>query len=58
VFKRLGYLGETLGLFDEELIEACQGRISAGTGRLDPTMSDTGPSVSRWGLRINTRIGQ
>ena len=58
VFKRLGYLGETLGLFDEELVEACQRRISAGTGRLDPTMPDTGPSMSRWGLRINARIGQ
>jgi len=56
VFKRLGYLAETLDLADHELIEACLARVSAGTGRLDPALPAKGPTTSRWGLRLNTRI--
>jgi len=56
VFKRLGYLGETLGLADRTLIAACLHRVSAGIGRLDPGRQNTGPTKSRWGLRINTTI--
>lgn len=58
VFKRLGYIAETLALADEDLIEACLRRVSSGTGRLDPALPDTGTTTSRWGLRINTRIEQ
>jgi predicted transcriptional regulator of viral defense system len=58
VFKRLGYIAETLALADQELIEACLQRVSSGTGRLDPALPDTGTTTSRWGLRINTRIEQ
>ena len=56
VFKRLGYIAETLDLANGRLIETCLKRVSAGTGRLDPAMPATGPTTSRWGLRINTRI--
>jgi predicted transcriptional regulator of viral defense system len=56
VFKRLGYITETLGLVDDWLLSACRSRVSAGTGLLDPGMPATGPARSRWGLRINTRI--
>jgi predicted transcriptional regulator of viral defense system len=58
VFKRLGYIAETLALADRELIEACLRRVSSGTGLLDPASPDTGRTTSRWGLRINTRIEQ
>jgi predicted transcriptional regulator of viral defense system len=56
VFKRLGYIAETLALGDQDLIEACLSRVSAGVGRLDPTRPDEGVITARWGLRINTRI--
>lgn len=56
VFKRLGYIAETLALGDDELTDACLTRVSAGIGRLDPTRPETGPAITRWGLRINTRI--
>jgi predicted transcriptional regulator of viral defense system len=56
VFKRLGYLAETLKLADDKLIEACLRRVSAGRGRLDPAIPDAGPTSGRWGLRINTRV--
>jgi hypothetical protein len=56
VFKRLGYIAETLGFGDDELIEGCLGRVSAGVGRLDPGRLDEGAITARWGLRINTRI--
>jgi predicted transcriptional regulator of viral defense system len=56
LFKRLGYIAETLGLVDDELIEACLRRVSAGTRRLHPGRPDEGPITTRWGMRINTRI--
>ena len=56
VFKRLGYLSETLGLADDELIRTCLERRSAGTGRLDPGRPASGPTSSRWGLRLNAGV--
>jgi len=58
VFKRLGYIAEILELGDDELIAACQERVSAGIGRLDPNRPSDGPTTSRWGLRLNTRVHQ
>lgn len=56
MFKRLGYIAETLGIGDTGLIAACQKRMSAGIGQLDPGRDYTGATTSRWGLKINTRI--
>jgi predicted transcriptional regulator of viral defense system len=56
VFKRLGYLVETLGVGPQELVDACLERVSSGIGRLDPALPTEGPSIGRWGLRVNTRI--
>jgi predicted transcriptional regulator of viral defense system len=56
VFKRLGYLAETLELAGGELIEACLARVSAGVGRLDPALPATGLTTTRWRLRINTGL--
>lgn len=55
-FKRLGYIAERLDLADDELIEACLKRVSAGIGRLDPALPGLGATTARWGLNINARI--
>lgn len=55
-FKRLGYLVETLEIGNPELVGACLARVRAGVGRLDPALPGTGPSSSRWGLRLNTVV--
>jgi predicted transcriptional regulator of viral defense system len=57
VFKRLGYLAETLQLAGGDVVERCLARVSAGTGRLDPARPDVGPTSARWGLRLNARVG-
>jgi predicted transcriptional regulator of viral defense system len=54
IFKRLGYLIETQGIGNQNLVDACLQRISSGIGRLDPALPNEGPSISRWGLRANT----
>jgi predicted transcriptional regulator of viral defense system len=56
VFKRLGYLVETLGRDEPELIAACQARLSTGLALLDPDGSPDGPRVPAWGIRANIRI--
>jgi predicted transcriptional regulator of viral defense system len=56
VFKRLGYIVETLALADDALIRTCRERLSAGTGRLDPSRPATGRTTSRWGLRLNAEV--
>ncbi len=58
VFKRLGYIAEMLGIAGDELIEECRRRISVGTGRLDPSLPDRGPTTGRWALKVNTRIAR
>ena len=57
VFKRLGYIVEALGQERADLIAACHERISAGFALLDPDGPDGGHYVSRWGLRVNVRLG-
>ena len=56
VFKRLGYIAETLAIPNGELVDACRERISAGISRLDPALPEFGPVTGRWALRINARI--
>lgn len=56
VFKRLGYLVETLGVGNQDLIDVCLGKVSAGISRLDPALPNEGSSISRWGLRVNTGV--
>jgi predicted transcriptional regulator of viral defense system len=56
LFKRLGYLVETLELDRPELVSACRERVSAGISLLDPDGPKDGPRVSRWGLRVNVRL--
>lgn len=56
VFKRLGYLVETLELPDPGIVAACRQRLSAGISALDPTGPDGGPRVMRWRLRTNVSV--
>jgi len=56
VFKRLGFLLESLEIDAPELTETCLARRSAGLGKLDPSIRLPGRITKRWGLRINARI--
>jgi predicted transcriptional regulator of viral defense system len=58
VFKRLGYLAETLGFDDLDLLKACEERVSAGISALDPSRPLDGPRVMRWGLRVNAKVAR
>jgi predicted transcriptional regulator of viral defense system len=58
VFKRLGYLVETLGIDDPALLASCQERVSAGISALDPDGREGGRQVMRWGLRVNVNVVQ
>lgn len=56
VFKRLGYLLETLGISSAKLTEHCIQQMSSGISLLDPSAEPTGPILKRWGLRVNVKI--
>ncbi len=57
VFKRLGYLVESLGLaLDPETPADWQARMSAGYALLDPSMSAMGSRDNRWQLVINVGL--
>ena len=56
VFKRLGYLLETLGINSAKLTELCARHMSTGISLLDPSGKPTGPILNRWGLRLNVKL--
>jgi predicted transcriptional regulator of viral defense system len=56
VFKRFGYLLESLDIDAPDLIETCLSRRSAGLAKLDPSIRGSGRITKRWGLRINAQI--
>jgi predicted transcriptional regulator of viral defense system len=56
VFKRLGYLAESLGIGDEDFVSVCRERASAGISALDPDGPSGGRRVMRWGLRVNVTV--
>jgi predicted transcriptional regulator of viral defense system len=58
VFKRLGYLIDTLGLDQPGLVSACRDRVSSGISALDPDGPSGGRRVMRWGLRVNITVMQ
>lgn len=53
VFKRLGYLLETLRISSAKLTELSARQMSAGISLLDPSGKPTGPILKRWRLRLN-----
>jgi predicted transcriptional regulator of viral defense system len=56
IYKRLGFLIETLGIAAENLKEICKKNISVGYSLLDPKVAAQGAFNSKWNLRINVRI--
>lgn len=56
VYKRLGYIIETLSIPSVETIKECNKNISAGYSVLDPTIKSKGTFNRRWNLRINADI--
>ena len=58
VFKRLGFLIEELDIDAPELVERCLERRTAGMNDLDPSIDAVGRTVSRWGIRVNVRVGR
>lgn len=56
VFKRLGFLIETLELADGELVDACLERRTTGVNDLDPSVDADGRITTRWGIRANVSI--
>jgi len=56
VFKRLGYLVETLGVGLPDLVSACQDRLSSGISLLDPDAPTGGRRVMRWRIRVNVKV--
>jgi len=57
VFKRLGFIAERLGNFSESLIEKIHLKIKKGIIRFDPHGPDTGPIITKWGIRVNIPLG-
>lgn len=53
VYKRLGYLIETLGIDASDLRETCRNNVSSGFTLLDPMRESKGKFISRWNLQIN-----
>lgn len=57
VLKRLGYLVEAIGLNLPDLVEQSRDRLSKGVSALDPDGPAGGMTSTRWGLRLNVRVG-
>ncbi|MCK4608269.1 MAG: hypothetical protein KAT71_02200 [Gammaproteobacteria bacterium] len=58
IYKRLGYLIETINIQAPELLEICKKQISSGFTLLDPAIEHSGSYNTHWNLRINARIVQ
>jgi len=56
VFKRLGYLLETLHIAAPGLTEICREEMSTGLSPLDPGAKPAGRILKRWGLRLNVNL--
>jgi predicted transcriptional regulator of viral defense system len=57
VFKRLGFAGEKIMHFPSPLLDKIHSKINTGVIKLDPHGSNSGPIVSKWGIRINIPLG-
>jgi predicted transcriptional regulator of viral defense system len=57
VAKRLGFLMETLGLGNSEVLRKAAS-LSPGFSSLDPTLPKLGKHNRQWNLLINSRVGQ
>jgi predicted transcriptional regulator of viral defense system len=61
VVKRLGYLLETMSLpipDREKRLEQWQGMLSRGISPLEPGADASGPTITRWRVRVNANVSQ
>ena len=56
VYKRLGYLTETLDCGAHSLLQRCREGMSAGMSLLDPALPAEGRRLTRWNLRVNANV--
>lgn len=56
VYKRLGFILESLGMNSDYMIKVCNENISAGYSVLDPVVDNKGSYSRRWNLRVNVTI--
>ena len=57
VFKRLGYLLESISASETNLLEECHKAISSGISLLDPTATRQGRIKRKWNLQLNVSLG-
>jgi predicted transcriptional regulator of viral defense system len=56
IYKRLGYLVETLKIDAPEVIASCKKKMSSGYSNLDPSLPSKGKFLRKWNLRINAAL--
>jgi len=55
VFKRLGFLLETYDENEQDFIEQCRERLTAGNTKLDPSLKGE-RLITRWRLWVPNRL--
>ena len=58
IFKRLGFLLESLKINLPELIEICKKNMTSGYSVLDPSLPSKGKLLRRWSLLINSETSE
>ena len=53
VFKRLGFISESLFHLPFDLLDSLKKKIKTGIIKWDPNGPDSGPIISKWGIRLN-----
>ena len=56
IYKRLGFLIETLSIDAKDLEQECLHRQSTGLVLFDPSGRPGGPILKRWNLRVNVQV--
>jgi predicted transcriptional regulator of viral defense system len=56
IYKRLGYILETLNIPADKVIKSCLKNISQGYSTFDPAIKNKGVYNRRWNLRVNAEI--
>ncbi len=57
VYKRLGFIAEKLKYFPQPLLDKLYSHIKTGIINLDPHGPNSGPIITKWGIRINIPLG-
>jgi predicted transcriptional regulator of viral defense system len=57
VFKRLGFIAQTFFHMPDLFLEKIKTKIKRGIINLDPQGPNSGPIITKWGLRLNIPLG-